>query len=110
MRVEYRYKASVAMALEGYKREAGEVDPSLVLKLMEGAVHHFAENPALRVHKSNAPATPLHDAFERLRGTKESKEVPAAQAQTPTQPIALPAAQPIRPIAAAPTSAVATPA
>ncbi len=51
MRDEYRYKASLAMALEGYKREAGEVDSSLVLKLMAGAVQHFAENPALRVHK-----------------------------------------------------------
>jgi len=103
MRDEYRYKASVAMAFEGYKREAGEVDPALVHKLMEGAVHHFAENPALRVHKSDAPATPLHDALQRLRGGMESKDAVSPQPQSPSiSPV-----PPIRSIASGPTAPTA---
>ena len=105
MRDEYRYKASVAMAFEGYKREAGEVDPALVHKLMEGAVHHFAENPALRVHKSDAPATPLHDALQRLRGGGGSRDAVSPQPQTPSiSPV-----PPIRSIAPAPIGPTAAP-
>jgi len=112
MRDEYRYKASVAMALEGYKREAGEVDPALVLKLMEGAVRHFAENPALRVHRANAPATPLHDALERLRGRNETKDIvlPESIVTSGIGPTSAPTTSPIpgapaslqRPVAPAP--------
>lgn len=72
---DYSYKAASAMAYEGYKREAAEVDPELRKKLMETAIENFGENP-LRVYKGHDNhVTPAHKFLDRLLKDEKLQEL-----------------------------------
>lgn len=62
---DYAYKASVAKAYEGYRREAADIDPDLTKRLFGLALDMVSEAP-LRLVEKESPGSPAHelkDAF-----------------------------------------------
>jgi hypothetical protein len=85
---DYRYKTAAALALDGYKKEANEIDPELQKYLVGIAIKHFGEAPHLSA--SNEPATPFEGMLDRVLPKKPkpslSSLTSSAQA-TPVNPI-----------------------
>jgi len=66
LREDYAYKEASAKSFEGYKREAKEVDPEMLKKLLEQAITNLGDNP-IRIYegKNNHPS-PTHELFDNL--------------------------------------------
>lgn len=65
---DYSYKYASAMAFEGYKREAANVNPEMLKLLMEISVINFASNP-LRVYDSKTNhGSPLNELTNDSKG------------------------------------------
>ncbi|MGB2580654.1 MAG: hypothetical protein WBC83_03080, partial [Minisyncoccia bacterium] len=66
LREDYAYKEASAKSFEGYKREAKEVDPEMLKKLLEQAIKNLGDNP-IRIYegKNNHPS-PTHELFDSL--------------------------------------------
>jgi exonuclease VII small subunit len=45
LREDYAYKEASAKSFEGYKREAGQVDPSMLKNLLDTAIKNLGDNP-----------------------------------------------------------------
>lgn len=58
---DYAFKASVAAAYEGYRREAAKFNAETEMRLFEAALSRFEEEP-LRFVKTHASSSPLHEA------------------------------------------------
>jgi hypothetical protein len=58
---DYAFKASVAAAYEGYRREAAKFNSETEMRLFESALSRFEEQP-LRFVKTHASSSPLHKA------------------------------------------------
>ena len=58
---DYAFKASVAAAYEGYRREAARFTPETEMRLFEAALSRLEEEP-LRYVKTHASSSPLHEA------------------------------------------------
>lgn len=73
LREDYAYKEASAKSFEGYKREAKEVDPEMLKKLLEQAIKNLGDNP-IRIYdgKNNHPS-PTHELFDSLM--KDDKTV-----------------------------------
>jgi hypothetical protein len=73
LREDYAYKEASAKSFEGYKREAKEVDPEMLKKLLEQAIKNLGDNP-IRIYdgKNNHPS-PTHELFDSLM--KDDKAV-----------------------------------
>jgi hypothetical protein len=65
---DYAFKAAVASAYEGYKRETAEVDPVLSQRLLGSALTRLDENPLRYVEEHNY-GSPAHE-FANSTGAK----------------------------------------
>lgn len=59
---DYAFKASVAKAYEGYRREAARIDPEFEARLFSSALTRLEEAP-LRLVETNAHGSPWHEAL-----------------------------------------------
>lgn len=59
---DYAFKASVAKAYEGYRREAARIDPSFSARLFGSALDRIDEAP-IRFVENHTPGTPWQDIF-----------------------------------------------
>lgn len=65
LREDYAFKVATALALDGYRKQAAEVNPALAEKLLELAITNFGENPLRLLTKDSAKdAHPLAGAFD----------------------------------------------
>ena len=61
---DYDFKASVAKAYEGYKKEAAKIDPQFEARLFNVALTRLEEAP-LRLVDSNNHGSPTHEILEK---------------------------------------------
>lgn len=80
---DYAFKASVAKAYEGYRREAASIDPSFAQRLFSSALDRLEEAP-LRFVEHETHGSPWHEVF-RLGG-KKADQTPATPNVAPTTP------------------------
>lgn len=66
---DYAFKASVAKAYEGYKREAARIDEAFEARLFSSALTRLEEAPLRLVEKDNF-GSPLHDFFSSKKISK----------------------------------------
>ena len=59
---DYAYKASIAKAYEGYRREAAKLDPAFTARLFESSLTRL-EEPPLRLMEKTSHGSPLHEAL-----------------------------------------------
>jgi hypothetical protein len=82
IREDYSFKYASALAFEGYKKEALNVDPALLRDLLNVATNNMALNPLRIYSHDDNDASPFHDAFRRIfrtgRSGEKSAESPAA--------------------------------
>lgn len=65
---DYAFKASIARAYEGYRREAARLDPKFEQRLFETALQRL-EEPPLRFVEHETPGSPWHESWsDKLRG------------------------------------------
>jgi hypothetical protein len=80
---DYSYKATVAKAYEGYRREAASIDPQFQQTLFEIMLKRIDETPS-RFIDSKVDGSPVHEAlrniFRRERKTEVNPTEPAASA------------------------------
>jgi hypothetical protein len=60
---DYAFKASVAKAYEGYRREAARIDKDLEMRLFASALDRLDEAP-LRLIEKETHGSPLHEFME----------------------------------------------
>jgi len=63
---DYAFKASVAKAYEGYRREAARIDPTFSARLFGSALDRIDEAP-IRFVESHTPGTPWQDVLSWVR-------------------------------------------
>lgn len=66
LREDYAYKEASAKSFEGYKREAKEVDPEMLKKLLEQAIKNLGDNPIRIYEGKNNHSSPTHELFDNL--------------------------------------------
>lgn len=59
---DYGYKASIAKAYEGYRREAAKIDPEFSARLFGSSLTRLEEAP-MRLMESASHGSPLHELF-----------------------------------------------
>lgn len=65
LREDYAYKEASAKSFEGYKREAGQVDPEMLRNLLDTAIKNLGDNP-IRIYSGHENhASPLHEILEK---------------------------------------------
>jgi hypothetical protein len=71
IREDYSFKYASALAFEGYKKEAAEVDPKMLRDLLGVATENMSLNP-LRIYGDNDTnhASPIHEALAHVFGKK----------------------------------------
>lgn len=72
---DYNYKASVAKAYEGYRREAARIDPILEAKLMHSAISRLDEAP-LRHVDDRYHATPWQELIASAEFREAVEKIP----------------------------------
>lgn len=60
---DYSFKASVAKAYEGYRREAAEIDDEFIHRLFGSALDRLDQEP-MRVMDHKSPSSPFHELIE----------------------------------------------
>lgn len=71
LREDYAFKEASAMSFEGYKREAGEVSPEMLEKLMEASIGNFSDNPVRIYSGTGNHASPLHELLDKSPDSKK---------------------------------------
>jgi hypothetical protein len=74
---DYGFKASVAKAYEGYRREAAKLDDSFVSRLFGTTLDRIDEAP-LRYVESENHGSPLHELLSRRRKPTSANSTPSA--------------------------------
>jgi len=85
---DYAFKASVAKAYEGYRREAASIDPSFAQRLFSSALDRLEEAP-LRFVEHETHGSPWHEALKfggKKSDTPEASSTGAAITPRPTKP------------------------
>lgn len=72
---DYAFKASVAKAYEGYRREAARIDPEFESRLFASALTRLEEAP-LRLVESDPHGSPWHELLESTSFRKALNTVP----------------------------------
>jgi len=72
---DYAFKASVAKAYEGYRREAARLDEALEQRLFSSALTRLEEAP-LRLVESETPGSPWHEFVQSPAFQRASQAVP----------------------------------
>jgi len=75
MAEDYAFKASVAKAYEGYRREAARLDPAFEAQLFESALVRVDEAP-LRLIESHSHGSPLQDLLQTAEFRSALETVP----------------------------------
>ncbi|NQZ77887.1 MAG: hypothetical protein HRT61_17545 [Ekhidna sp.] len=70
---DYHYKASVAKAYEGYRKEASNIDAALEKRLFESALERLEESP-LRLLEDDNYGSPLEDLNNSEKENTKKKE------------------------------------
>lgn len=71
---DYAFKASTAVAFEGYKKEVVSIgDDQLVTKLLETAIQNFGDNPVRLYPNSDEHGHPLETVIEKVKD-KDTRE------------------------------------
>ncbi len=71
---DYAFKASTAVAFEGYKKEVVSIgDDQLVAKLLETAIQNFGDNPVRLYPNSDEHGHPLESVLEKVKD-KDTRE------------------------------------
>ncbi len=74
---DYAFKASVAQAYEGYRREAARLDPVFASRLFASALDRIDEAP-IRFVEHETYGSPWHEILRRpARGKPQGREAPA---------------------------------
>ncbi|MQW91355.1 hypothetical protein GFH30_10285 [Acinetobacter wanghuae] len=71
---DYDFKASVAKAYEGYKKEAAKIDPEFEARLFNVALTRLEEAP-LRLMDSNNHGSPTHEIIDKTGLNKVSEKI-----------------------------------
>jgi len=66
IREDYAYKLASAMAYEGYKKQAEEVDQALQHRLLEVSIENMGENPVRLFNSKTNHASPFHEITDNL--------------------------------------------
>lgn len=72
---DYAYKASVAKAYEGYKKEAVALDPDFATRLFSSALTRLEEAP-LRLVEEETHGSPWHELFKSKAFDKALNRIP----------------------------------
>lgn len=65
LREDYAYKEASAKSFEGYKREAGEVNPEMLKNLLDTAIKNLGHNP-IRIYDGHENhASPLNELLDK---------------------------------------------
>ena len=73
---DYGYKASIAKAYEGYRREAAKLDPDFTLRLFSSSLTRLEEAP-LRLLEETSHGSPLHELLNSKKVQNTIATVPA---------------------------------
>ncbi|MBV2123413.1 MAG: hypothetical protein KUF74_18370 [Candidatus Thiodiazotropha sp. (ex Ctena orbiculata)] len=75
IREDYAYKYASAMAFEGYKKHAIEIDPELLKKLLNVSVDNLSQNPIRLFNTKDNHASPVNEILrETISGFKREKK------------------------------------
>ena len=66
IREDYAFKSAAAMAYEGHKKAAREVDEDLERILLEFSLYNMAQNPIRLYGTGDIHGTPLHEAMDQV--------------------------------------------
>jgi hypothetical protein len=77
---DYAFKASVAKAYEGYRKEAARLDVKLEARLFSSALTRLEEAP-LRLVEGKTPGSPWHELFESEAFREALKVIPGLRDQ-----------------------------
>lgn len=66
LREDYAYKEASAKSFEGYKREAKDVDPEMLKKLLEQAIRNLGDNPIRIYSGHNNHPSPTHELLDNI--------------------------------------------
>jgi len=66
IREDYAFKSAAAMAYEGHKKAAREVDKNLERVLLELSLYNMAQNPIRLYGDGEMHGTPLHEVMEQI--------------------------------------------
>lgn len=75
---DYKYKAAVAKAYEGYKKEATEIDPELAHRLFTSALTRL-EEPPLRLMEKENHGSPFNEFLNSPHMEKIINKIPEAK-------------------------------
>lgn len=75
---DYAFKASVAKAYEGYRKEAARIDPRFEAQLFESALTRLDEAP-LRLVETDAHGSPFHEFFNSDAFRQALDKIPGFQ-------------------------------
>ena len=65
LREDYAYKEASAKSFEGYKREAGQVDPEMLKRLLETAIENLGQNPIRIYDGHDNHGSPVQELLEK---------------------------------------------
>lgn len=66
IREDYAFKSAAAMAYEGHKKAAREVDPELERILLEFSLYNMAQNPIRLYGAGDIHGTPMHEMLDQF--------------------------------------------
>lgn len=72
---DYSFKAAVARAYEGYRKEAARIDPAFEARLFDSALTRLEEAP-LRLVESSTHGSPWHELVNSAAFAKAMDTVP----------------------------------
>ena len=75
---DYSYKASIAKAYEGYRREAAKLDPEFTARLFGSSLTRLEEAP-LRLMETASHGSPLHELLNSQKAQEAMTTIPAVR-------------------------------
>jgi hypothetical protein len=73
---DYGYKASIAKAYEGYRREAAKLDPDFAARLFGSSLNRLEEAP-LRLMDTTSHGSPMHEFFANAKVQEAWASIPS---------------------------------
>lgn len=71
---DYAYKYASAMAFEGYKKQAKEIDEELLKQLLDVSVYNLSQNPIRLYSAKDNHASPANEIIKDLAGFLQSQK------------------------------------
>lgn len=86
IREDYSFKYASALAFEGYKKEAAEIDQTVLKELLRVATLNMTLNPLRIFANDSNQASPLHELTERFFSRKNQSPPTASSTPAPAAP------------------------